>query len=98
MSAHLVFTHKEIHYQQMAFVLQYITAPTCFGYYLLPLQAKICGSCYLLHRKSNKMQQCIKILLFHIYMKLKMFRATHRPSSGAWNCTSSLWFCIRGGL
>jgi hypothetical protein len=32
--------------------------------------------------KSNKMQQCIKILLFHIYMKLIMFRATHRPSSG----------------
>jgi hypothetical protein len=34
------------------------------------------------HRKSNKLQQCIKIL-FHIYMKLNMFRATHRPSSGA---------------
>jgi len=33
--------------------------------------------------KSNKMQQCIKILLFHIYMKLNMFRATHHPSSGA---------------
>jgi hypothetical protein len=33
--------------------------------------------------KSNKMPQCIKILLFHIYMKLSMFRATHRPSSGA---------------
>jgi len=33
--------------------------------------------------KSNKMQQCIKILLFHIYMKLNMFRAKHRPSSGA---------------
>ena len=28
------------------------------------------------------MQQCIKIL-FHIYMKLNVFRATHRPSSGA---------------
>jgi len=33
--------------------------------------------------KSNKMQQCIKTLLFHIYMKLNMFRATHRPSLGA---------------
>jgi len=33
--------------------------------------------------KSNKMQQCIKILLFHIYMKLNMFWVTHRPSSGA---------------
>jgi len=28
------------------------------------------------------MQHCIKVL-FHIYMKLNMFRATHRPSSGA---------------
>jgi len=43
------------------------------------------------------MQHCIKIL-FHIYMKLNMFWATHRPSSGAWNCTSSLWLRIRGGL
>ena len=33
--------------------------------------------------KSNKMQQSIKTLLLHIYMKLNMFRATHRPSSGA---------------
>jgi hypothetical protein len=33
--------------------------------------------------KTNKMQQCIKILLYLIYMKLNMFRATHRPSSGA---------------
>ena len=32
---------------------------------------------------SNKMQQCINISLFHIYMKLNTFRATHRPSSGA---------------
>ena len=30
-------------------------------------------------RKSNKTQKCNKIL-FHIYMKLNMFRATHRPS------------------
>jgi len=27
-------------------------------------------------------------------MKLNMFRATQCPSSGAQNCTSSLWFCI----
>jgi len=33
------------------------------------------------------MQQCIKIL-FHIYMKLNMFRATYRPLSGGQNCTS----------
>jgi hypothetical protein len=33
--------------------------------------------------KFIKMQQCIKILLFPIYMKRNMFRAIHRPSSGA---------------
>jgi hypothetical protein len=37
-------------------------------------------------------------LLFHVYIKINMFRATHRPSSGALNCTSSLWFCIRKRL
>jgi hypothetical protein len=44
------------------------------------------------------MQQCIQNLLFHVYMKLNMFWTTHRPSSGAQNCTSSLWFCIRERL
>jgi len=29
------------------------------------------------------MQQRIKLLLFHIYMKFNMFQATQRPSSGA---------------
>jgi hypothetical protein len=41
------------------------------------------GTEELFYKKSNKMQQCIKILFFHIYMKLNMFRATHRPSSGS---------------
>ena len=57
------------------------------------------ASNFIVHKeKSNKMQQCIKILLFPIYMKLNMFRATHRLSSGAENWTGSLWFFIRGGL
>jgi hypothetical protein len=50
------------------------------------------------YKKSNKMQQCVKFLLVHIYIKFNMFRATQRPSSGALNCTNSLWFCIRGML
>jgi len=36
--------------------------------------------------------------LFRVYIRLNVFRATHRPSSGAQNCTSSLWFCIRERL
>jgi hypothetical protein len=39
-----------------------------------------------------------QILLFHIYMKLNIFRATHLPSSGAYNCTGSFWFYIGGRL
>jgi len=40
--------------------------------------------CPHIHKeKFHKMQQCIKILLFHIYLKHNMFRATDRPSSGA---------------
>jgi len=48
------------------------------------LQCKCAHLLEPIHKeKSNMMQQCIKILLFLIYMKLDMFRATHRPSSGA---------------
>jgi hypothetical protein len=46
--------------------------------------------------KFKKVQRCIKTL-FTIYVKLNMFWATHRPSSGAQNCTGSLFF-IRGRL
>jgi hypothetical protein len=42
---------------------------------------KVVGLCHA--EKSNKMQQCFKILFFHVDMKLNMFRATHRPSLGA---------------
>jgi len=46
------------------------------------------------YRNSQQHATVFKNLLFHIYMKLNIFRATHRPSSGAQNCTSSLWFYI----
>jgi hypothetical protein len=48
--------------------------------------------------KFNKMQQCINILSFHIFMKLTMFRVTNRPSSGTQTCTGSLWFFVYGRL
>jgi len=39
---------------------------------------------YSIHNEiANKMQPCIKKLLFHVYIKLNMFRATQRPSSWA---------------
>ena len=47
------------------------------------------------YRNSQQDATMYQNLLFHVYMKLNMFRATHRPSLGAQNCTSSLWFCIR---
>jgi len=43
------------------------------------------------------MPQCNKIL-FNVYMKLNMFRATHHPSSGTYNCTSSFCLYMRGRL
>jgi hypothetical protein len=65
--------------------------------------------CVIHKEKSNKMQQCIKILLFHIYMKLNMFRATHtahhnEPKTamaasgfsyveGCWTCS---WWTVSG--
>jgi hypothetical protein len=73
----------------------------------------ICG---LVHRsnihkeKSNKMQHCIKILLFHIYMKLNMFRAqcawqrppTTRPTTfhvrKTKGCQCSFRLLIMGGV
>jgi len=50
------------------------------------------------YRNSQQDATVHRNLLFHVYIKLNMFRATHRPSSGAQNCTSSLWFCIRERL
>jgi hypothetical protein len=47
------------------------------------------------YRKSQQDATVSQNLLFHVYVKLNMFRAKHCPSSGAQNCTSSLWFCIR---
>jgi len=50
---------------------------------------------YNSYRNSHQDATVYQILLFHVYMKLTMFRATHRPSSGTQNCTNSLWFCVR---
>ena len=76
----------------------FIWSSTCFGRHIAHHQelktalaasgfsyVEGCWMCnwWTLSGKFNKMQQCTKILLFHIYMKLNMFRATHRPSSGA---------------
>ena len=54
--------------------------------------------CIIVYRNSQQDATAYQNLLFHVYMKLHMFRATHRPSSGAQNCTTSLWFCIRERL
>jgi hypothetical protein len=50
------------------------------------------------YRNSQQDATVYQNLLFHVYMKLSTFRATHHPSSGAQNCTSSPWFCIRERL
>jgi len=40
------------------------------------------------------MQLFFMSLLFDVHMRLNMFRASPRPSSGAYNCTRSLWFYL----
>jgi hypothetical protein len=45
-------------------------------------------------KNPTRCNNASKCLLFYIYMKLNMFRATHHPSSGANNCTGSLWFSM----
>jgi len=41
-----------------------------------------------IHKKNpTRCNNISEFLLFHIYMKLNVFRATHRPSSGAYNRT-----------
>jgi len=58
------------------------TFPKTLFWYGLDVRGSVHHS--TIHKEiSNKMQQCIKILLFPIYIKLNMFRTTHRPSSGA---------------
>ena len=37
----------------------------------------------ILKENPTKCKKVSKFLFFHIYMTLNMFRATHRPSSGA---------------
>jgi hypothetical protein len=49
---------------------------------LIDLKFDVRGSVHhsIIHTEiTNKMQKCIKILLFHVYMKLNMFRATQPP-------------------
>jgi len=45
-----------------------------------------------LSRNTNKMQLCNRIYYSKVYWRLNIFRAAHRSSSGAPNCTCSLWF------
>jgi hypothetical protein len=44
------------------------------------------------------MQQCIKILLFLILNEAQHVSGDTPPIIRSLNCTSSLWFCIRGRL
>jgi hypothetical protein len=41
------------------------------------------GRIFIHKENPKRCNNVSEFLLFHIYMKLNMFRATHRPSSGA---------------
>jgi len=60
----------------------------------------VCGFVHhniILIEIANKMQHRIKIYYSMFIWSLACF-GRHRPSSGAQNCNSSLWFCIRERL
>jgi hypothetical protein len=46
------------------------------------------------NKSANKMQLFFRSLLLDVHMWLNMFRASPRPSSEAYNCTTSLWFYL----
>jgi hypothetical protein len=52
------------------------------------------GKIKLITIQMNQPTRCntFTSLLLNVYVWLNMFRATPRPSSGACNCTSGLWF------
>jgi hypothetical protein len=62
----------------------------------------VCGTVHhstiLTMKNPTRCNSVSKFYYSLFWMKLDMFRATHRPASGAWNCTSNFWFCIRGRL
>jgi len=58
---------------------------------------RVINYCVLLSRNTNKMQLCNRIYYSKVYWRLNMFRAAHRSSSGALNCTCSLWFIYTCG-
>jgi len=51
----------------------------------LPYKFDVCGSMHhnIIYIKKIQQDATVYQNLFHIYMKLNMFRATHRSSSGA---------------
>ena len=54
----------------------------------------VCKSVHHLTNQINQSTRCNSFtsLLLDVHMRLNMFWASPRPSSGAYNCTRSLWF------
>jgi hypothetical protein len=61
---------------------------------LLIIKFKFCKSVHYPTIQINQPTRCknFSSLLLDVYVQLNMFRAFPRPSSGAYNCSSSLWF------
>ena len=53
------------------------------------------GTGVTIHKENPTRCNSVSIFLFHIYTKFNVFWATRCPSSGADNCTSSLWHTWR---
>ena len=78
----------------MLWEIHYPNLLTSVGLIFCITQYAVFTSFYNSYRNNEQDATVYQNLLFHVYMKLNMIQATHRPSSGAQNCTSSLWFCL----
>jgi len=86
-------THKHTQHRVRVFILYSIIY--CDPTFMCKKLNEILILNYYSYRNSQQDATVYQNLLFHVYMKLNTSQTTRRPSSGAQNCTSSLWFCIR---
>jgi len=57
-------------------------------------RSQVHASSYNSNKSNNEMELFFASLLLDVHMWLNMFRASPRPSSGAYNCTRSLCFYL----
>jgi len=81
---HLIFLTSAIHSSELGEYLYYAKIKS-FCTVVTVVNSDVRGSvhCSIIHKENPTRCNSVSKFLFHIYIRLNMFRATHRPSSGA---------------